>query len=191
MDITDFIARIRDQYVEQFEVFADKQRRSCSARGGSEIKLRLGETSKLFERFYCADFVKTEANGQNEIIELQPENILTFKTISGSFGAAAFSIEHLRWDDVLIYHNLEAVPPQEISGWFRHWFDIDDERHVSHAPLSFVIHSLLIKPGVISIDFGTAPPEAFWEMLGLLQSAGARTIRISSSRDEAEASSDA
>jgi hypothetical protein len=57
---------------------------------------------------------------------------------------------------------------------------------VSDAPLSFVIHSLLIEPGVIDIDFGTAPPEAFWEMLGLLQSAGARTIRISSSRDEAE-----
>jgi hypothetical protein len=192
MDITDFIARIRDHYVEQFEVFADKQRRSCSHyRGGSEIKLRLSETSKLFERLYCADFVKTDVNGQNEIIEFQPENILTFKTISGSFGAAAYSIEHLRWDDVLIHHDLAELPPLEISGWFRCWFDVDDERHVSHAPLSFVIHSLGIEPRVISIDFGTAPPEAFWEMLGILQKAGALAIRISSSRDEAEAKADA
>jgi|SRR5258708_26305686 hypothetical protein len=190
MDITDFIARIRDHYVEQFGVFADQQKRS-SHRGGSEIKLRFGETSKLFERLYCADFVKTDVDGQNEIIELQLENILTFDTISGSFGAAAYSIEHLRWDDVLVYHDLAELPPAEISWWFRRWFDIDDERHVSQAPLSFVIHSLLIEPGVISIDFGTAPPEAFWEMLGLLQSAGATAIRISSSRDEAEVSADA
>jgi len=191
MGITDFIARIRDHYVEQFGVFADEQRRSCAHRGGSEIKLRLGETSKLFERLYCADFVKREVNGQNEIIELQPENILTFDPISGSFGAATFSIEHLRWDDVSVYHDLAELPTEEINRWFQRWFDIDDERHVSHAPLSFVIHSLLVEPGVIDIDFGTAPPEAFWEMLGLLQSAGARTIRISSSRDEAEISAGA
>jgi hypothetical protein len=35
---------------------------------------------------------------------------------------------------------------------------------------------------MLSVDFGTAPPEAFWDMLELLERAGAITIRISSSK---------
>jgi hypothetical protein len=183
MDASALVPHARDHYVEQFEAFAYMQRRSCE-QGASEVKLRLGETSKLFERLYCVDFVKND--GQSEIIELQPKNILRFNKVSGSFGAAALSIEHLRWDDVVIYHDLTALPPDGMSRWFRRWFDPDDERHGHLEPLSRVIHSLLIEPGTLSIDFGTAPPEAFWDMLELVQGTGATAIRISSSRDESD-----
>jgi len=179
MDAATLVARVRDHYVEQFKAFADKQKRNCN-QGASEVKLQLGETSELFQRLYCVDFIKNDA--QSEIIELQPENILTFNTISGSFGAAALSIEHLRWDDVVIYHNLMALPPDAVEHWFRRWFDPDDERYDRHLQLSCAIHSLVIQPGMLSVDFGTAPPEAFWNMLGLLERAGALTIRISSSK---------
>ncbi|MGO9484841.1 MAG: hypothetical protein ACLPX9_09710 [Rhodomicrobium sp.] len=178
MDVAAIVARVRDHYVEQFKAFTDKQKRDCN-QGAPEVKLQLSESSELFQRLYCVDFIKNDA--QSEAIELKPGNILTFNTISGSFGLAAVSIEHLRWDDVVIYHNLTALPPDPIKHWFRRWFDPDDERYDRGLGLSCVIHSLLIRPGMLSVDFGTAPPEAFWAMLELLERAGASTIRITSS----------
>lgn len=44
-----------------------------------------------------------------------------------------------------------------------------------------------VKPNRIGIDFGTAGPEAFWDLLHLLEDAGASHIEISSSRGEATA----
>jgi hypothetical protein len=43
----------------------------------------------------------------------------------------------------------------------------------------------LAESDVVSIDFGTAEPEAFWEILQLLEGAGAKNLRVSSSRAEA------
>lgn len=181
MDVTAFIARIRDHYVDQFRSFAEHQRANSTS-GASEVKLQLGEHSKVFDRLYCADFVKND--GGAIVVELQPDSFLSFEPIGGSFGPAALSIDHLRWDDVVIEHDLAALPAESLSRWFRLWFDPQDERHDETAELSGVIHSLIDQPHSISIDFGTADPEAFWDMLQLLDDAGATRIRIGSSRAE-------
>jgi hypothetical protein len=183
MGITAFVAQARDHYVNQFAAFADKQKRGCT-HGASELKLQLSEAGAIFQNLYCVDFLKKDE--RIEIIELQPGRFLKFDVISGSFGAAAVSIEHLRWDDLVIYHDVPVLPEEKIAQWFRLWFDPHDERHDREAALSGIIHSLYIRPGVVSVDFGTSPPDAFWDMLELLEGAGASTIRVSSSRAEAE-----
>ena len=148
------------------------------------MKLQLNEQSELFDRLYCVDFTKND--GTHEIVELQPESILTFEPIAGSFGNASLVIKRLRWDDVLIRHNLDELPADLLSNWFQLWFDPSDARHVPGAELSEIIHSMLIQPHCISIDFGTAKPDAFWAILQLLDDAGAAHIEVSSSRAEAE-----
>ena len=183
MDLTALITRIRDHYVDQFRAFAEQQRAHCT-QGASEVKLQLNEQSELFDRLYCVDFTKND--GTHEIVELQPESILTFEPIAGSFGNASLVIKRLRWDDVLIRHNLDELPADLLSNWFQLWFDPSDARHVPGAELSEIIHSMLIQPHCISIDFGTAKPDAFWAILQLLDDAGAAHIEVSSSRAEAE-----
>jgi hypothetical protein len=182
MDPAAFVARIRDHYVDQFRVFAEQQRASCT-RGASEVKLQLSEQSDLFDRLYCADFVKND--DAQEIVEFQPENIVTFEAIVGTFGKASLSINHLRWDDVLIRHDLDHLPIDDLSHWFQLWFDPEDARHDPNAKLSGIIHSMLLQPNCISIDFGTANPDAFWDILQLLEDAGASCVEVSSSRAEA------
>jgi hypothetical protein len=181
MDPAAFVTRIRDHYVDQFRDFAKQQRASCTV-GAAEVKLQLSEQSGLLDRLYCADFIKND--GAQEIVELQSENFLAFEPIAGMFGKASLSIEHLRWDDVLIRHDLEEVPPGPLSRWFQLWFDPDDVRHDPSAELSSVIHSVLLQPNGISIDFGSADPNAFWDMLQLLEEAGATSLEVSSSRAE-------
>lgn len=182
MDPADFVTRIRDHYVDQFRAFAQQQRASC-AQGASEVKLQLSEQSGLYDRLYCVDFIKND--GAHEIVELQPENILTFDPIAGTIGNASLSIKHLRWDDALIRHDLDDLPPGQLSHWFQLWFDPEDARHDPNAELSEVIHSMLLQPNCISVDFGAARPDAFWDILQLLDDAGAARIDVSSSRAEA------
>jgi hypothetical protein len=177
MDLTAFVTHARDHYVKQFEVFVQAQRQACT-RGASEVKMRLGEKSEIFRHLYCVDFVKND--GKTEIVELQPKHVLTFDPVSVSFSGAALSIERLRWDDVVIHHNLTTIPADELERWFDQWFDPDD-RHRSEAQASGFIHSLLVRPAVLSIDFGTSAHGALLDMLQILERGGATAIRVSSS----------
>jgi hypothetical protein len=136
----------------------------------------------LFDRRYCADFIKND--GEQEVVEPQPDNFLAFEPIAGTFGKASLSIEHLRRDAVLIRHNLDEVPPGPLRRWIQIWFNPNGARHNSSVELSDVIHSVLLRPNCISFDFGSAGPNAFWDMLQLLEEAGATFVEISSSRAE-------
>jgi len=91
------------------------------------VKFQLNEQSELFDRLYCVDFIKND--GAVEMVEFQPENILTFEPITGTFGDASLAIKHLRWDDVLIRHDLDELPAHQLSNWFQLWFDPKDARH--------------------------------------------------------------
>ena len=186
MELTAFIARVRDHYVEQFEAMAESLKRN-DPQGVAEMKLRLNESSELFEHLYCVDFVKSNADGGPQLIDFQPERALTFSEVEGAIGEATLTVSHLRWDDVVIQHDAPSIGPEMLGPWFERWFDRNDERHAVGAAISRVIHSMLVLPETLSVDFGTAPPEAFVELLVLLEQAGALSIRVTSSRAEAEA----
>jgi hypothetical protein len=181
MDVEAFIARIREHYIEQFRAFVAEQKQGCVG-GGPEVKLRLSPECELFRHLYCIDFIKTDPL---ELLELQPARFLSFEPLSGAIGDARFSIEHLRWDDVEVYHDL-GMPLKGIDQWFERWFDEKEERLEATAEFSNAIHSLLVEANHLSIDFGSAPTAAFWELLALLEAAGAKSIRVTSSRAQAD-----
>ena len=84
------------------------------------------------------------------ILELDPAGYaFGFRCrVFASLGAAALSIEPLRWNDVVDPARSRASTRhgQDRDGWFRRWFDPEDEWVDPNADLSGVIHSLLIKP---------------------------------------------
>lgn len=86
---------------------------------------------------------------------------------------------------MLIRHDVDALPSNLLSHWFQLWFDPEDACHDPNAELSGIIHSMLLQPHCISIDFGSANPDAFWDILQLLEDAGASRIQVSSSRAKA------
>lgn len=180
----DLFDLVREHYIMQFRAFLIKMNQS-SALGASEVKLRLSESSDLYCQLYCADFISNDED--RSATELLPETYLSFDPIVENHGAASLTIDHLRWDDVIIYHDLEAPPMDDLANWFLRWFDPDDDRYVSNAELSNVIHSMLVEAQRLSVDFGTADVEALRELLDLLERGGASSIRMSSSRAEEEA----
>ena len=67
-----FIISIQSHYLDQFRVFAEKQRQNC-VQGSAEVKFQIGEDSGLFRGLYCVDFVKND--GQVEPV-LEPGTYL-------------------------------------------------------------------------------------------------------------------
>ena len=180
MNVDELVTRIRNHYVDQFRTFVSAEKKKCT-KGAAEIKIKLGaESSELFQNLYCADFVSND--GKATVIELVPEFSLSFELISGRYREASFSLESISWFDVLIHHDLAEPPTAHLTGWFEHWFDPTDARHDKQTELANNIHSLIIGPNEISVDFGTAEPQAFWELLQLLETTGAKKLAVSSSR---------
>jgi hypothetical protein len=177
-----FLSRIRDHYVGQLLLFVVEQRRN-SLRGEAEVKLELEPGSAVFRSIVCADFVRND--GEPEIMHFAPDRVLSFEPITTELGYALLGIERLQWDDAIIHHNGAFDADRVLGSWFERWFDPDDRRYMAGADLGNVIHSLVVEPGKLVVDFGSAGPDAFWELLDLLEKAGATELRISSSPIEA------
>ena len=170
------IKSIRDHYVEQFTGFVALLRGEFGS-GFGEVKFQIDNCEGLFRHLYCVDFL---ANNDGSVIvrEMQPDRILTFEPFTGSIGEADLEVRALRWDDVIIDHDIQA-PVDGLEAWFETWFDPEDKRYDQAAEFSNGIHSLSAYPGRVAVDFGTAEPQAFWDLMRVLLDAGARQIRIS------------
>ena len=170
------IERARDHFIGQFKSFIVTRQRSCT-HGASELKVLFDEPNPYFERLCCVDFISNDGEYRRHMLAADGLEIAGVASLR--FGAATLSISSLRWDGMYVRHDLATTPLEAIARWHRHWFDPEDARLDRDAPLSGVIHALLIEPGSLLIDFGTAPSAAFWELLELLEGAGARNIDVS------------
>ena len=179
-EFENLVVRVRDHYLEQFWELADQQSKRCNV-GTAELKIGLNGQSELYKNAYCADYATRD--GEIEVFDFSVERFLLFDPVTFDVGDASLFVDHLRWDDVAIEHDLPDVPADAIDRWFEHWFDPED----AAMRQTEIIHSLLLEPGRISIDMGTAPPAALYEIIGLLERAGARSLRLTASKAEPEA----
>ena len=176
-DFEDLVERVRDHYLEQFWELADQASKRCT-NGTAELKIGLNGSSQFYKNCYCVDYATND--GKIEVAEFVVEKFLMFDTVTFDCGRASLLVDHLRWCDVVIEHDLPDVPADEIEEWFEHWFDPDDDA----MRQTEIIHFLHLEPARISIDMGTAPAEALYDMLGLLEHAGARNLRLTASQAE-------
>jgi len=176
-EFENLVVRVRDHYLEQFWELANQRASRCTV-GTAELKIQLNGPSELYKRLYCVDYATKD--GEIEVFEFAVEKFLLFDPVTFDCGQATLVVDHLRWDDVMIEHDLPDVPADAVDKWFEHWFDPEDAADRQTE----IIHSLVLRPARITIDMGTAPPEALYGMLALLERAGARNLRITAGRAE-------
>ena len=146
------------------------------------MKFQLSDQSELFRGLYCTHFAAKD--GDDAIVrEMYPDRILTFEPLSFEVQGIPVLVERLVWDDVQLHHNAASLGPSKLDRWFDYWFDIDDARLDSASEIAGIVHSLFIKGGELNIDFGTAEPEALWDILEQIAAAGATNIRVTSGRE--------
>jgi len=169
-DFGDLVDRVRKHYVEQFEDFVEKQKKICTV-GAAEVKL--GGVDGVFKASYCVDFLSND--GQLKLIELVPDRYLSFDRLVAECGRMTLQVADLRWDDIVIDHDVDVLPADAVEAWFGRWYGSDTQK-------TNMIHSLLIEPRCLSIDLGTAPSEALFDMIDLLEKAGVKALQIRAGR---------
>jgi hypothetical protein len=172
-DFGDLVDRVREHYLEQFRDFVETQKGSCTV-GVAEVKLGgLDGQSGFYRNVYCFDFASND--GQLKLIEFGPDRYLSFDPFVARYERLILQVENLRWDDVVMDHDLEDLPAGAVETWFDRWYGPDDQK-------TNVIHSLVMKPRYISVDLSTAPSDALFEMIDLLEKSGVTSLQMRSGR---------
>lgn len=180
MDLATFLERVRNHYLEQFQQFTHAQQQ-CFDRGATEVKLRLAPESALFGKLYCVDFIGDSGQGHS-VQELVPDDGLDFDRVSLKVGMAYVALQSMSWDDAVVEHDADTLSDDTLQPWFERWFDPESTRRLPGAPHADAIHSLLVAPNRLSVDLGTAPVDAFLDLLEILERAGARSMTVHDSR---------
>lgn len=171
-----FIARVRDTYVDQFRAFAEHQLAE-GVKGASEIKLELKKSDAVLKRLYCADFMMATDEGYEPVL-FQAETQLCFEPFEARVGAMDVAFASFGWDGIDIQYDSALTAEEILDDWHDYWFDADDERRDPDAFLNGNIHNVEVYPGGISVDMGTAPAEAFWDLLEAFDAAGVTRLEI-------------
>jgi hypothetical protein len=172
--VEELVIRARDHYVTQFQTFIRRQRETCVT-GAAEVKFELGADSSAYRGLAVVDFVRNDAGTEGILFE--PDSFLTFDKIEGNIARTDLVIDGLRWDAISIHHDVLDVD-QSISSWFEKWFDPDEINFDQSADTTNCIHAVYIEPNELQVDLGTAPAEAFWELLDSLVGGEASFVNV-------------
>lgn len=177
----EFIARVRDTYVDQFRTFAEHQL-AGDTDGETEIKLELDQADGVLKSLYCADFMIETEDGFEPIL-FQAEAQLFFEPFEVRIGSIDITFASFGWDGIDIRYESPLTADQILDEWHDYWFDADDERRDLDAFLNGNIHNVVVFPGGVSVDMGTAPAEAFWDLMEAFDAAGVRRLEIGGESD--------
>ena len=123
------------------------------------------------------DFIYKNQNGEDSINELRLDSNSNYKPVEYIKSNTEVLVKPFCWNSCEIdCDNLEL---DSLKEWVRQWLKIEEE----FDSLSTAIHSCSIpeeKDGQFSftIDFGTSPSEAFYDLINTLERAGVTKISI-------------
>jgi hypothetical protein len=121
-----------------------------------------------------------------EMIAVDTEKMLSFDALEFLWTEElTVNLEPFKWNEVtLVLSGLGAcVDWDPLVDWFEKWFDAEDRREPGPDGLRGVLH-FLSDPEVegedvrFSVDLGSAPVEAFEELLDAADALGAPRVRI-------------
>ncbi len=100
-----------------------------------------------------------------------PHEDLTFRHGDG----LQVTLANLSWDSCRAVVASE-LPNSPIVEWYRRWFDAQGSRPADETGLHGVVHALSFSPGGFDVDFGSAPVDAFVELLDVLSASGVQHV---------------
>ena len=173
MNFAEAVERARNLYVEQLRGFISEHK-ATGKRGASEVKLQLPPAKRLFQNITCVDYLENDKDGVIAI-DMRADRVLAFEPTLLRHGDLSVRLSDLRWDDIIIHFD-GAAP--DLTAWFDCWFDPDEKNFDANAELTGRIHSLIAEDGHISVDFGSAPVDALFDLLQVMSSAGIKAITL-------------
>ena len=182
MTVHEAITSIRADYVEQWNAYV-AARQASDPSVYIERRLAMPEDSKLFARSYVPDVSVGDPMFSMSDLVPRPRDgkIPSFDLNSTNF---AVHFDDLWWDDVRIDHD-GSFTGERVSWWFNRWFPSLNADTPRAEGVRGFIHSATVNEKWISVDFGTANVSALFNILTVAQRCGAKTARVTSTRQPA------
>ncbi len=179
MELGAFLEALSTNYVAQYEsVWSEPQ--SKNAESFPQIALEI--SGGTFKNLYVADFVVWNDAVQS-IVEVTPADDTYLQGGPFLYGSISLRFESVSWDGVRFTIEPELATLPEFEMWFDRWIDLEGVHRIENSKRASVIHSVSLDENVIDVDFGTAPPKAFLELLDVFAANGVTQISVASSRN--------
>lgn len=182
MTVGELIDAVRDSYLRQFQAAVAEQLR-VAGRVLTEVALRDGSGAPVGEGLLQLpmrlDIVPMQGGQPGATVSVDSESRMGFKTVEFLWGRQLrVSLSSFCWDNLRA--DLSVAEWKPLQQWFLKWFSAADDG--DGEPLG-VVHFLSDpKPAPVghslTVDLGTAPVQAFEELLDAVEASGARTIVI-------------
>jgi uncharacterized protein YtpQ (UPF0354 family) len=180
MNPLEHVAATREKYIEGLRKVI-REKKAVGEFLGAEVVLEGKAETREAQRF-CADVMTGTVEKQSVVMVANeaPEGPLVGAVPIDGIEASIFAYA---WESCRIWFRVASLDRQAIDGWFEQWSGGSDSRQVDEDGLSGVVHfmSPLIPDGhafAMEVDFGSAPVEAFIELLKMLSGMGATEVRV-------------
>ena len=150
----------------------------------AQLLLEIGDTDELY-KFYRIDVIAKE-NDEPRLFEfnLEEKPIVPLLLIEESDN---FKIElsSFVWNGCEFWLNAPPQNWQEVLDWYLKWLDIEENNQAGENGFLGVVHSITKLDEIgneyhFSVDFGSAPTQAFFELLEILKNSKSSFLRINS-----------
>jgi hypothetical protein len=181
--MADLLSAIRTHYVKQLAEVVRK------APGHVEPAFRLADGALALEGALQlpgrADFIPTDGPNTGEPRSVDADSRLTFDPIEVTHLSCTITLEPFTWDWATVLVNGITVDNMAtmVGDWFYRWFDPEDAKTADADGLFAVVHFAsdpVAREGGVetTLDLGSAPVDAFQDILKMLAEGGATQIRV-------------
>jgi len=186
MKLDELLTKERHQYMANFQLGLDQNKTPKSA-----IEIMLQTTSdqnrnqpEIFQvnRY---DMITVNAEGKFDLTEfnLSNDSVMKFDKQVYEIDKMSVEITPFVWNGCEF--TIDKKPNDIYIIWARKWIDIDDKKKPTPDGFQNVVHSVTFPEEIegkwtTSIDFGSAPIEAFKELLELFSEQGVKKVEIHS-----------
>lgn len=186
-ELVDALAEYREHYITQYQQAVVEYREKYQP-GGPEVLLEVGGRENLppLFRLYRIDLASGAVDPPNltdfNLNELPSGNTTTYK-VEG----VDVELSPIAWNGVEITGPAFDPTNPAFKAWMTAWIDPDETKDSDEYGLGAYIHSVTYPEAIgddkatFTVDFGSAGPDSFIELVGVLSGFGATHLQVDSS----------
>ena len=150
-----------------------------------EVKVELSneKVSKAY-RYYTLDIFCRDGEKAGPV-EVNLKAAESFEPINENWQGIDVTLHPFVWNGLEFRTDGDLSDDARLVTWMMKWMDIEDQKVKDENLLSGIVHNVTapekVKSGwSFSVDFGSAPLDAFVELIEAIRGAGAKTLQLGS-----------
>lgn len=182
MELRDALTIVRNEYVDTFKKVLSEYR-AQSLEVTPEVAFKLKGVLSIFMSMSIVDAVIKTETGEKQICEIQVNPKVLLEDLHFQIAPKInLQWQRFEWNAAEFLIDNYLGKDAEFTNWCTKWLHLEGQFGAGEDGLSGIIHSVSLPTPVdgktvIGVDFGSAPVDAFIELLPLLTETGNIQVR--------------